>query len=83
VLDAVAGEDLHAAVVHVDGEMDGQLAAGLAQDEAHPGVEVQALGGQVELALGDFPCIDLGDLLGGHGRTSLRVGRLSAATSSV
>jgi hypothetical protein len=83
VLDAVTGEDLDAAIVHVDGEMDGELATRLAQDEAHAGVEIETLGGQVELALGDFPRIDVGDLLGGHGRRSLRVGRPSVATSSV
>jgi hypothetical protein len=67
----------------VDREVDRELAAWLAQDEAHPGVEIEALGCEVELALGDFPCVDMGDLLGGHGRRSLRVGRPSAAVSSV
>ena len=47
-----------AAVVHVDREVDGQLAARLAQDLAHALVEVQSLGGQIELALGDFPGVD-------------------------
>ena len=37
VLDAVAGEDLDAAVVHLDREVDGQLAARLAQDLAQAG----------------------------------------------
>ena len=37
VLDAVAGEDLDAAVVHLDREVDGQLALGLAQDLAQAG----------------------------------------------
>ena len=43
------------AVVHLHREVDGQLAAGLAQDAAQAGVEVQALGGEVELLLGDLP----------------------------
>ena len=58
VLDAVAGEDLDRAVVHLHREVDGQLAAGLAQDAAEAGVEVEPLGGQVELLLGDLPGVD-------------------------
>ena len=58
VLDAVAGEDLDAAVVHVDREVDGQLAARLAQDAAEAGVEIEAVGGQVELPLCDVPGVD-------------------------
>ena len=58
VLDAVAGEHLDRSVVHVDREVDGELAAWLAQDEAHAWIEVEALGGEVELALGDFPRVD-------------------------
>ena len=69
VLDAVAGEDLDRAVVHLHREVDGQLAARLAQDAAQAGVEVEALGGKVELLLGDLPGIDRrGDVLGRHGR---------------
>ena len=68
VLDAVAGEDLDRAVVHLHGEVDGQLAARLAEDAAQAGVEVEPLGGQVELLLGDLPGVDRrGDLLGRHG----------------
>ena len=52
VLDAVAGEDLDAAVVHLDREVDGQLAARLAQDLAQAGVEVEPVGGEVELLPG-------------------------------
>ena len=67
VLDAVAGEDLDRAVVHLHGEVDGQLAARLAEDAAEAGVEVEPLGGQVELLLGDLPRVDgRGDLLGRH-----------------
>ncbi len=58
VLDAVAGEDLDAAVVHLHREVDGELAARLAQDLAQSRVEVEALGGQVELLLGDVPRVD-------------------------
>ena len=76
VLDAVAGEDLDRAVVHLHREVDGQLAARLAQDAAQAGVEVQALGGQVELLLRDLPGVDRrGDVLGRHGWTDLRVRR--------
>ena len=68
VLDAVAGEDLDGSVVHVDREMDGQLAAGLAQDAAHALVHPQAVGGEIELSLRDFPGGDpRSDVLGGHG----------------
>ena len=55
VLDPVAGEDLDRSVVHVDREMDGELAAGLAQDAAHALVEPEAVGGEIELSLRDFP----------------------------
>ena len=41
VLDAVAGEDLDRPVVHVDREVDGELAARLAQDQAHARVQVR------------------------------------------
>ena len=74
VLDAVAGEHLDRAVVHVDREVDGQLAARLAQDPAQPWVEVEALGGQVELALRHFPGVDRRrGVLGGHGDGDLHV----------
>ena len=58
VLDAVAGEDLDRAVVHLDREVDGELATRLAQDLAQAGVEVEPFGGQVELPLGDVPRVD-------------------------
>ena len=68
VLDPIAGEDLDRSVVHVDREMDGQLAAGLAQDAAHAFVHPQAVGGEIELSLRDFPGGDArSDVLGGHG----------------
>ena len=58
--------------------MDGELAPRLAQDEAHARVEVEALGGEVELSLGDLPGVDArSDVLGGHRRRNLRVGRPS------
>ena len=75
VLDAVAGEDLDGAVVHVDREVDGQLAARLAEHRAEPRVEVEALRGEVELALRDLPGVDDGRrLLGGHGEGFLLPG---------
>ena len=58
VLDAVAGEDLDGAVIHLDREVDVQLAAGLAQDLAQAGVEVELVGGDVELLLRDVPRVD-------------------------
>ncbi len=76
VLDSEAGEDLDRPVVHMDREVDGELTARFAQDEAHPGVEIQAFGGKVELPLRDFPGIDRSsDVLGGHGEENLRVRR--------
>ena len=83
VLDAVAGEDLDRPVVHVDREVAGEFAPRLAQDEPHPGVQVEPLGGEIELSLGDFPRVDArSDVLGGHGRENLRVGRPSRVASS-
>ena len=58
VLDAIAGEDLDAAVVHLHREVDDQLAPRLAQDPAQAGIEVQPLGRQVELLLGHLPRVD-------------------------
>ena len=67
VLDAVAGEDLDGAVVHRDREVDGQLAARLAQDAAHAGIHAEAFGGEIELPLRGLPGVDRGsDRLGGH-----------------
>src|SRR5512142_3186115 len=76
VLDAVAGEDLHAPVVHVDGEVDCELAPGLTQDAPKPRVEVQLVGREVELPLRHRPCVDGGrGLLRGHGVGFLHPGR--------
>ena len=73
VLDAVAGEDLDAAVVHLHREVDDELAARLTEDLAQSGIQVQALGGEVELLLGDLPGIDRrSGLLGGHRERFLR-----------
>ncbi len=79
VLDAVAGEDLDAAVVHVHREVDGQLAARLAQHAAQARVEVEPVGGQVELLLGHFPRVDgpAGGSFGCHGGFRLPRGSTS------
>ena len=53
MLDAIAGEHADAAVVHADGEVDGQFALGRAQDGAHRRVEMEAVGGGLELRQGD------------------------------
>ena len=67
VLDPIAREDLDRAVVHLHREVDGQLALRLAQNLAQARGELEMLGGQVELALGDVPRVDRGsDLLGRH-----------------
>ena len=67
VLDAVAGEDLDRPVVHLHGEVNGELATWLAEDATHGVVEVEPLRGEVELLLGHGPRIDgRGDVLGGH-----------------
>jgi hypothetical protein len=55
VLDAVAGEDRDAAVVHRDREVDGELALRHPQDAAHALVEIELVCGVVELGLGDGP----------------------------
>jgi hypothetical protein len=68
----------------VDRKVAGELASGLTQHEPHPRVEVEAVGGEVELSLGDFPGVDLGsDVLGGHRRRNLSVGRPLWATSRI
>ena len=46
---------LDVAVVHGDREVDGELALRDAEDAAHAVVEVELLGGVVELGLGDGP----------------------------
>src|SRR6202789_3324537 len=48
VLDAIAGEDFDAAVVHGDGDVDDDLAGGVAQDFPDAGFEVESSGGLVE-----------------------------------
>ena len=58
VLDAVAGEHLDRTVVHLHREVDGELAAWLAEDAAEAGVEIEAVGSQVELLLRDVPGVD-------------------------
>ena len=52
VLDAEAAEDLHAAVVHPDGDREVVLAQRLTEQLAGGRVEVQDGGGLVELGLG-------------------------------
>jgi hypothetical protein len=52
----------------VDREVTSELAARLAQDEAHAFVEAEALRGEIELLLRDFPRVDpRSNVLGGHG----------------
>ena len=60
VLDAIAGEDLDAAVVHLDREVDGQLATRLPEDPTEAGVQVEHVSGEIELLLRDLPRVDLG-----------------------
>jgi hypothetical protein len=80
VLDPVAGEDLHAPVIHVDREVHGQLAARLAQDAAQAGIEAEHLGGQIELPLGNLPGVDgRRCVLRRHERMVLVVGAVDAA----
>ena len=67
VLDAVAGEHLDAPVVHLHREVDGQLAARLAQHAAKTGIEVESFGGEIELPLRNRPGVDLdSSVFGGH-----------------
>ena len=53
VLDAIALEDGHRAVVHERRDRDQELPLRIAQHLAHAVVEAQLLGRGVELALGD------------------------------
>src|SRR5262249_17473068 len=53
VLHAEPLEHLHVAVIHADGERDVQLADGFAKHGAKSGIEIEKLGGGVELMLGD------------------------------
>ena len=55
VLDAVAGEDHDAAIVHGDREVHRQLTLWDPQDASHPVVEIELVRGVVELGLGDGP----------------------------
>ena len=55
VLDAIAGEDPDVAVVHRHREVDGQLALRDAKHAPHAVIEVELVGGVVELRLGDGP----------------------------
>ena len=67
VLDPVAREDADRAVVHVDREVDGELAARLAEDVPDAVVEVEPFCSQVELLLRHRPGADRrGCVLGGH-----------------
>jgi hypothetical protein len=67
VLDAIAGEHLDAAIVHLHGEVDRQLTAGLAKDASQAGIEVEPVRGEVELLLRNLPGIDLrSDVFGRH-----------------
>ena len=68
VLDAEPREHLDRAVVHLHREVDRQLPARLAEHAAQAGIQVEALGGEVELLLSDLPRVDgRGDLLDRHG----------------
>ena len=49
VLDAVAGEDLDRAVIHLDGEVDDQFPFALGEDRTPAVVEAEEVRGMVEL----------------------------------
>ncbi len=69
-------------VVHVHREMDGELAARLAQDAAHARVHPEAIGGEVELPLRDFPGADArSDVFGGHEKDVLTCRAVSGPPS--
>ena len=55
VLDAVAGEHLNVPVIHGDREVDGQLALRDAEHASHAVVEIEPIGREIELLLGDGP----------------------------
>ena len=79
VLDAVAGEELHAAVIHVHREGHDKFALGLTQDGPQRRVEIEPVGGDVELALGHSPGIDDGgDVDDTHRNTYLPLGERRA-----
>ena len=65
VLDAVAGEDFDAAVVHGHGDMNDDLAGGIAQHLPDAGVEIETFGGIVKARGLRLPGIGL--LLQGEG----------------
>src|SRR5205807_9582214 len=71
VLDAIPGVAAHAAVVHLDREVAGELPLDLSQDHSQAGVQLEHVGGLVELVLRRVPRVGLGDLLGySHGPPS-------------
>jgi hypothetical protein len=63
VLDAVAGEDLDLAVVHLHREVDYEGSLRFPQHLAQAGRKLQAFGRQIELTLGHVPRVDLCDEL--------------------
>jgi hypothetical protein len=48
-MDAIALEDLDGTIVHLDREIDGQLALGVLQDFVQAGIESQPFGGYFKL----------------------------------
>ena len=67
VLNAETGEYTHASVIHLDREVDVQLAPGLTQYLAQARIEVELVRRNVELLLRDVPWIDgRRGSLGGH-----------------
>jgi hypothetical protein len=59
VLDAIAGEDFNGAVVHAYGDVNDELARGIAENLPNAGVEVEFGGGEVESSGLSFPGICL------------------------
>ena len=59
VLDAVTGEDLDRAVVHLDREIDRQFALAVAQDAPHGVIEAENVGGDLKLLNRDSKQVDL------------------------
>ncbi len=75
VLHAVAGEHAQLVVVHLHGEIARELALHLAQHLAQPRLELDDLGGGVELGLGGTPLVRLDDRVkfgGAHSNTDDR-----------
>jgi hypothetical protein len=54
VLDSIAVEDLDAAVVHLDGNGNAELALGTAKNGVDPGIEAEDAGSGVQLRLHRF-----------------------------